>query len=84
MMGDFNTKDNETAYPIFMDGFLDSWLEINPTGLNLTGFNGDTNRFPRRRIDYILFTNDFTILDVEVLTWAAESDHWPVFAIFTL
>jgi len=84
MMGDFNTKDNETAYPIFMDGFLDSWLEINPSGLNGTGFNGDTNRFPRRRIDYILYTNGFTILDVEVLTWAIESDHWPVFAEFTL
>lgn len=84
MMGDFNTEDNETAYPIFMDGFLDSWLEVNPSGLNGTLFNGDTNRFPRRRIDYILFTNDFTILDVEVLTWADESDHWPVFGIYTL
>ena len=82
--GDFNTKDNETEYPIFTSGFLDSWLELNPSGINGTGFNGDTNRFPRRRIDYILFTNDFTISNVEVLTWAAESDHWPVFAQFNL
>ncbi|MHA1555320.1 MAG: endonuclease/exonuclease/phosphatase family protein [Candidatus Heimdallarchaeota archaeon] len=84
IVGDFNTKDNETEYPIFTSGLLDSWLEINPTGLNSTGFNGDTNRFPRRRIDFILFTPDFTISDVEVLTWAVESDHWPVFAQLVL
>ncbi|NHJ32670.1 MAG: hypothetical protein FK732_07400 [Asgard group archaeon] len=84
MVGDFNTKPNESEYLFFTHGFLDSWIEINPTGVNGTGFNGDTNRFPRRRIDYIFYTNDFAILDVEVLTWAAESDHWPVFAEFTL
>ncbi|NHJ85005.1 MAG: hypothetical protein FK734_06055 [Asgard group archaeon] len=84
MCGDFNTKDNETEYPIFTTSFLDSWLEINPSGLNITGWNGDTNRFPQRRIDYILFTPDFTILDVSVLTWAVESDHWPVLSIISL
>ena len=83
MMGDFNTKPNETEYLFFTTGFLDSWLEKNPTGINGTGFNGDTNRFPRRRIDYILF-NGFTCNSVEVLTWADESDHWPVFGIYTL
>jgi len=84
-VGDFNTNDTEpTAYLEFTSGFLDSWLEVYPTGINGTGFNGDTNRFPRRRIDYILFTNDFTINSCEVLTWADESDHWPVFAVFTL
>ena len=84
IVGDFNTKDNETAYPIFMHGFNDSWLVLNPTGVNATGWNGDTNRFPRRRIDYILFTPDFIINRVEVLTWADESDHWPVFGEYTL
>ncbi|MBK5112741.1 MAG: endonuclease/exonuclease/phosphatase family protein [Candidatus Heimdallarchaeota archaeon] len=83
VVGDFNTKDDESAYPIFMVGFTDSWLDINPSGLNGTGFNGDTNRFPRRRIDYILF-NGFTCNSVEVLTWADESDHWPVFGVYTL
>ncbi|HUU78872.1 MAG TPA: endonuclease/exonuclease/phosphatase family protein [candidate division Zixibacteria bacterium] len=84
IVGDFNTKDNETAYPIYTAEFNDSWLIINPSGLNSTGWNGDTNRFPRRRIDYILFTPDFLINSVEVLTWASESDHWPVFGEFTL
>ncbi|MHA1121928.1 MAG: endonuclease/exonuclease/phosphatase family protein [Candidatus Heimdallarchaeota archaeon] len=84
VVGDFNTKDDESAYPMFMPGFTDSWLDIYPTGINGTGFNGDTNRFPRRRIDYILFNGGFTCISVEVLTWADESDHWPVFGIYTL
>lgn len=83
VVGDFNTKDDESAYPMFMPGFTDSWLDRYPSGLNGTGFNGDTNRFPRRRIDYILF-NGFTCNSVEVLTWADESDHWPVFGVYTL
>ena len=83
-VGDFNTKDTEFEYPILRLNFEDSWLTVNPTGLNFTGFNGDTNRFPRRRIDFILYTSDFTINDVSVLTWADESDHWPVFGTFSL
>ncbi|MHA1354370.1 MAG: endonuclease/exonuclease/phosphatase family protein [Candidatus Heimdallarchaeota archaeon] len=83
-VGDFNTKDNEFEYTFLRLNFEDSWLTINPSGLNGTGFNGDTNRFPRRRIDFILYTSDLTITDVSVLTWADESDHWPVFGIFNL
>ncbi|MFW9923236.1 MAG: endonuclease/exonuclease/phosphatase family protein [Candidatus Thorarchaeota archaeon] len=83
IMGDFNTKDNETEYPIYTTKFIDSWLDMYPSGNNGT-WNGDTNRFPRRRIDYILFTTHSTLLSVEVLTWAIESDHWPVFAEFQL
>lgn len=83
-VGDYNTKDTESPYSYLVPPLIDSWLEVNPTGTNATGYNGDTNRFPLRRIDYIFHTPDFTIVDIEVLTWAVESDHWPVFGTFSL
>jgi endonuclease/exonuclease/phosphatase family metal-dependent hydrolase len=83
-VGDYNTKDTETPYTYLVPPLIDSWLEVNPTGTNATGYDGDTNRFPLRRIDYIFHTADLTITDIEVLTWANESDHWPVLGTFSL
>ncbi|TET30189.1 MAG: hypothetical protein E3J70_05230 [Candidatus Heimdallarchaeota archaeon] len=82
-LGDFNTIPTDSPYPFITTNFDDGWLAINPTGFNGTGYDGGTTPESGRRIDYILFTSDFTINSIEVLTWAIESDHYPVLAVFT-
>ena len=82
-LGDFNTIPTELPYPFITTNFDDGWLAINPSGFNGTGYDGGTSPESGKRIDYIFFTSDFTINSIEVLTWAIESDHYPILAEFT-
>ncbi len=86
LLGDFNTLTAETPYAMIAEKFQDGWLAINPSGTGDTGYDGATFDWqnPTERIDYIFFTPDMSITDFEVLTWAHESDHLPIVAVFDL
>ena len=86
LLGDFNTNDlTKAPYTIITSKFRDGWLEINPSGIDEGGYDGATFDWqnPTERIDYIFFTPDLRITDFDVLTWAHESDHMPIVAVFS-
>lgn len=73
--GDFNNTPFSYVYRILQKDMKDAYVEAG-TGLGTTyNFDG----YPMR-IDYILTTPDFTILDCKTLKYTS-SDHYPVKAV---
>jgi len=72
--GDFNDTPTSYAYHIISENLKDAFVE---SGIGIgNSYNG---KFPSFRIDYILYSNDFSAYDFEVKS-ADYSDHYPIIA----
>jgi endonuclease/exonuclease/phosphatase family metal-dependent hydrolase len=72
--GDFNDTPTSYAYHIISENLKDAFVESGK-GIG-NSYNG---KFPSFRIDYILYSNDFSAYDFEVKS-ADYSDHYPIVA----
>ena len=90
LAGDFNMTPQSTDYGRLRERFNDAFVEAG-RGLGFTYIP-----IPRRvasafgdalalaRVDYVLFSDSFSIAEFEVIDDTAGSDHHPVFARFVL
>ena len=76
--GDFNATEDHRPFRRLLDA---GWTDVHQTkgcGFWLTFPVDDTLPFPVMRLDHVLVTDHFEVLDVELLSDANESDHRPV------
>ncbi|MDX2367587.1 MAG: endonuclease/exonuclease/phosphatase family protein [Colwellia sp.] len=78
IVGDFNMPENENIY---QNNFshLHNAISVKGVGFNPTKITS----WYGARIDHILYSEDFTVKDVEVID-SLKGDHRPVFATFTM
>ncbi len=72
--GDFNDTPTSYAYHIVSENLKDAFIESGK-GIGTT-YNG---KFPSFRIDYMLYSSEFTAYDFEVKK-VKYSDHYPILA----
>lgn len=79
VLGDFNVRpdSDEAAYRIMAETFVDAWRAAESTSRQ-----GDTYSAadPRKRIDYVWVTDDWTVATVRTAGRPAASDHLAVVA----
>ncbi|MHA1400093.1 MAG: endonuclease/exonuclease/phosphatase family protein [Candidatus Heimdallarchaeaceae archaeon] len=79
LLGDFNSEYGSDPYNIITQIYHDAWLRIYPTGLNATGYEGNTSG--EHRIDLIFYFG-LNALSCRVITESLAADHKPVSASF--
>lgn len=86
--GDFNCAIKSRPYEALLatDRLQDTWLKMNPTPLPNEGtFNGFQGKDDGARIDWVLCSPNFSIVDADIVKTARDgkypSDHFPVTAI---
>ncbi|MBC7871436.1 MAG: endonuclease/exonuclease/phosphatase family protein [Chitinophagaceae bacterium] len=91
LLGDFNMTPQSEDYAQLIAAFNDAFMEAG-SGTGFTYAPVYTNIVPRfitvgrnlplARIDYIFYSDGFSIIDMQVIDETAGSDHHPVFARF--
>lgn len=97
LMGDFNLSPNSKSHAFFcgkkdLDGlsgrFIDAWLAKKKSEQDAGTFNGFKGDLNGDRIDWILFTPEFEVKNIQIVHDNQQgrypSDHFPVIAVLQL
>jgi endonuclease/exonuclease/phosphatase family metal-dependent hydrolase len=89
LMGDFNVAaDNPARRPFEQIGLRDSFAELHPNEANETTFHGFQGNTDGGKIDAILVSRQWQVLDAAIIKTEREgrfpSDHFPVTATLRL
>ncbi len=88
LTGDFNTQLGDEVHQVLTPYLTDAWQKAPKRAGPEATMSQWTGSTTGSRIDWILFRGNFTVSEVETVTFNQDgrypSDHYPVFAAMTL
>jgi endonuclease/exonuclease/phosphatase (EEP) superfamily protein YafD len=89
IVGDFNFGDQNEAHALMAAGLKDAhrqagWGLGHTAPASTAGLDGVGSPSRLFRIDYVWYSPDWRVMEVEVGAWDGQSDHLPVFATLRL